>query len=83
MSVSTYKPLCDKNWIYLCVGANSWLLRHYIYNKNNKLIRVVSGGTWNDKVLLAFNDFIYGRDGELDEIISDHETIWKRKTKKS
>ena len=78
-----YKPLSDKSWIDVGVGDRSWATNHYIYNESDRLERVVKGGTWGGRVLFEFYDFIYGQDGDLEKIISDYQTIWKSKTKKS
>ena len=82
-AMSVYKPLGDKSWIDVGVGDRSWATKHYICNENDRLEHVVKGGTWGGMVLFEFYDFVYGQDGELEKIISDNETIWKRKTNKA
>ena len=81
--IVAYKPLSDKSWIYVGAGDRSWLTMHYVYSETDRLERVVTGGTWGGRILFDFYDFIYGQDGDLEKIISDHETIWKRKTNKA
>ena len=81
--VAAYKPLGDKSWIDVGAGGRSWSVIHYIYSEADRLERVVKGGTWGGKILFEFYDFIYEQDGDLEKILSEHETIWKRKTKKA
>jgi hypothetical protein len=78
-----FKPLCDKSWIYLGASDRSWKTKHYIYSEKDRLERIVSGGTWGGRVLFDFYDFVYGQDGELEQIISENDTIWKRKSEKT
>ena len=81
IAIHVFKPLNDKNWLYVAVNRNKqdWHSLHYLYNDVNRLERVVA---YQSRVATSWSyDFIYDGEERLEKIMIGDNVWWKRKRK--